>query len=82
MPELRAPRLFVDAPFAKGALITLSRNQSNYLGNVLRLGAGETVLVFNGREGEWQAAVGGRHRPESRTGNEQPPAQGPRRRHV
>jgi 16S rRNA (uracil1498-N3)-methyltransferase len=69
MPELgfRAPRLFVDAPLAKGALVALNRDQSNYLGNVLRLEAGETILVFNGREGEWQAAVAGRKRPDSLT---------------
>ena len=42
MPELdfRAPRLFVDAPLREGERIALERNQSNYLGNVLRLGAG------------------------------------------
>ena len=57
MPELdfRAPRLFVDAPLREGERIALERNQSNYLGNVLRLSAGETILVFNGRDGEWQA---------------------------
>jgi len=73
MPErdFRAPRLFVDAPLAKGALITLSRGQSNYLGNVLRLEAGGTILVFNGREGEWQAAVAGRKQPDSLTVIEQ-----------
>src|SRR5215469_17982566 len=70
-PAFRAPRLFVDAPLAKGALITLDRDQSNYLGNVLRLEAGETILVFNGREGEWQAAVAGRKRPDSLTVIEQ-----------
>jgi 16S rRNA (uracil1498-N3)-methyltransferase len=70
-PAFRAPRLFVDAPLAKGALITLDRDRSNYLGNVLRLGAGETVLVFNGREGEWQAAIAGRKRPERLTVIEQ-----------
>ena len=57
MPELdfRAPRLFVDAALREGARIALERNQSNYLGNVLRLSAGETILVFNGRDGEWRA---------------------------
>jgi 16S rRNA (uracil1498-N3)-methyltransferase len=35
----------------------LDRSQSNYLGNVLRLGAGDPVLVFNGRDGEWRAAI-------------------------
>src|SRR6476620_3165849 len=66
MPELdfRAPRLFVDAPLREGERITLERNQSNYLGNVLRLSAGETILVFNGRDGEWRAAIEGRKRPD------------------
>ncbi|MEH2622487.1 16S rRNA (uracil1498-N3)-methyltransferase [Bradyrhizobium sp. AZCC 1719] len=66
MPDLdfRAPRLFVDAPLREGERIALERNQSNYLGNVLRLSAGETILVFNGRDGEWQAAIEGRKRPD------------------
>ncbi len=66
MPELdfRAPRLFVDAALREGARIALERNQSNYLGNVLRLSAGDTILVFNGRDGEWQAAIEGRKRPD------------------
>ena len=67
MPELdfRAPRLFVDAPLAAGEKVMLERNQSNYLGNVLRLSAGGQVLVFNGRDGEWQAQIAGRKRPDS-----------------
>src|SRR3982074_813420 len=63
--DFRAPRLFVDAPLAAGETIPLDRNQSNYLGNVLRLSAGDTVLVFNGRDGEWQASLAGRKRPDS-----------------
>lgn len=67
MPELdfRAPRLFVDAPLGPGETIALERNQSNYLGNVLRLSAGESILVFNGCDGEWQARIAGRKRPDS-----------------
>ena len=67
MPDLdfRAPRLFVDAPLSAGQTVPLERNQSNYLGNVLRLAAGEQVLVFNGRDGEWQAQLAGRKRPDS-----------------
>jgi 16S rRNA (uracil1498-N3)-methyltransferase len=67
MPELdfRAPRLFVDAPLREGARIALERNQSNYLGNVLRLSAGETILVFNGHDGEWRAQIDGRKRPDA-----------------
>jgi 16S rRNA (uracil1498-N3)-methyltransferase len=69
MPDLdfRAPRLFVDAALHEGARIALERNQSNYLGNVLRLAAGENILVFNGRDGEWQAEIGGRKRPDGLT---------------
>src|SRR5882724_13053251 len=67
MPEFdfSAPRLFVDAPLKAGQTVALERNQSNYLGNVLRLAAGENILVFNGRDGEWQAQIAGRKRPDA-----------------
>ncbi|UGV25360.1 16S rRNA (uracil(1498)-N(3))-methyltransferase [Rhodopseudomonas boonkerdii] len=55
--DFRSPRLYVDASLATDAAIALDRSQSNYLGNVLRLNAGDPVLVFNGRDGEWQAAI-------------------------
>jgi 16S rRNA (uracil1498-N3)-methyltransferase len=66
MPQLdfRKPRLFVDAALATDEAIALARDQSNYLGNVLRLSAGESILVFNGRDGEWQASISGRKRPD------------------
>src|SRR6201991_3354038 len=69
MPQVdfRKPRLFVDTPLAAGEKVGLERGQSNYLGNVLRLGAGDTILVFNGRDGEWQASIAGRKRPDSLT---------------
>ena len=69
MPQLdfRSPRLFVDATLAAGETVALERDQSNYLGNVLRLGAGDTILTFNGRDGEWQASIAGRKRPDSLT---------------
>ncbi|HEY0912455.1 MAG TPA: 16S rRNA (uracil(1498)-N(3))-methyltransferase [Bradyrhizobium sp.] len=69
MPEMdfSAPRLFVEAALADGESVALDRNQSNYLGNVLRLAAGAGILVFNGRDGEWRAQIGGRKRPDSLT---------------
>src|SRR6202166_1319937 len=69
MPQLdfRKARLYVDAALAPGQTLALERSQSNYLGNVLRLATGESILVFNGRDGEWQAAIGGRKRPDSLT---------------
>jgi 16S rRNA (uracil1498-N3)-methyltransferase len=53
--DFTAPRLFVRTPLAAGARIDLDRGQANYLTNVLRLGAGDTILVFNGSDGEWLA---------------------------
>jgi len=69
MPEhdFRSPRLYVDAPLSEGCTVALEREQSNYLGNVLRLSAGDSVLVFNGRDGEWRASISGRKRPDSLT---------------
>jgi 16S rRNA (uracil1498-N3)-methyltransferase len=63
--DFRSPRLFVDAVLSAGENIPLERNQSNYLGNVLRLSPGNTILAFNGRDGEWQATIAGRKRPDS-----------------
>jgi 16S rRNA (uracil1498-N3)-methyltransferase len=63
--DFKSPRLFVDAPLAAGETVALERSQSNYLGNVLRLSADDTILVFNGRDGEWQASIAGRKRPDS-----------------
>jgi 16S rRNA (uracil1498-N3)-methyltransferase len=57
--DFRTPRLFVDAPLQAGAQVALSREQANYLFNVLRLERGSAVLVFNGRDGEWRASVAG-----------------------
>ena len=55
--DFTAQRLFVDAPLAEGARITLSREQANYLLNVLRLTAGDSVIIFNGINGEWRAEL-------------------------
>ncbi len=50
-------RLCIEAPLTEGARIELSREQANYLVNVLRLGEGASLLIFNGRDGEWRAAL-------------------------
>jgi 16S rRNA (uracil1498-N3)-methyltransferase len=55
--DFRTPRLYVDTPLAVGARLALDAGQANYLGNVLRLKAGEGVLAFNGRDGEWRATL-------------------------
>jgi 16S rRNA (uracil1498-N3)-methyltransferase len=55
--DFRTPRLFVAPSLDQGVSVPLDKGQSNYLVNVLRLEAGDSVLVFNGRDGEWLAAV-------------------------
>ena len=50
-------RLYVTADLAPGAEIALDEGQSRYLAAVMRLSAGDMLLAFNGRDGEWRAAV-------------------------
>jgi 16S rRNA (uracil1498-N3)-methyltransferase len=55
--DFRTPRLYVPDPLRAGAKLALDASQVNYLRNVLRRKAGDPVLVFNGREGEWRATL-------------------------
>ena len=55
--DFKAPRLFVEADLAAGAVLPLDRAQANYLLNVLRRGEEDPVLVFNGRHGEWRTRL-------------------------
>jgi 16S rRNA (uracil1498-N3)-methyltransferase len=50
-------RLFVRHDLAEGAELHLDEGQSRYLRAVMRLVAGDVLLVFNGRDGEWRASV-------------------------
>ena len=61
--DFRTPRIYLDAPLAGGSEVALDRDQANYLLNVLRLKRGDAVLLFNGRDGEWQASA--RRQPAS-----------------
>ncbi len=63
--DFSAQRLFVDEPLAADATVALGKDQSNYLLNVLRLSAGESLLIFNGRDGEWRARLGGGSRKQA-----------------
>lgn len=51
------PRLYVEAALTEGAEIALERDQAHYLRNVMRLGHDATMKLFNGRDGEWRAAI-------------------------
>jgi 16S rRNA (uracil1498-N3)-methyltransferase len=55
--DFKSPRLYVTARLEPGASVALDRAQAHYLTHVLRLKAGQPVLVFNGRDGEWSASL-------------------------
>src|SRR3569832_1977114 len=56
-PPKSLPRLFVRQSLGDGATVELDGAQANYLGNVMRLGVGADLLVFDGRSGEWLARI-------------------------
>jgi len=60
--DFRSPRLFVEAPLKAGAAVPLDPAQAHYLTTVLRRKTGAGVLLFNGRDGEWSAALEGAKR--------------------
>ena len=57
--DFRSPRLHVAGTLKTGAEVVLDKPQAHYLRNVLRLKPGGGVLAFNGKDGEWQATLGG-----------------------
>lgn len=50
-------RLFVPNDLGPGIEFEASPQQGHYLMHVLRLGEGAEILLFNGRGGEWSAAI-------------------------
>ena len=52
------PRLYVPDELITGQHVGLNVGQTHYLCHVMRLKEGDAVRLFNGRDGEWQAAVG------------------------
>jgi len=71
--DFHSPRLHVDQPLRAGAAVALAQPQAHYLTHVLRLQPDDPVLLFNGRDGEWQGrlAVAGKRTvtvlPEAQT---------------
>ena len=48
---------FVRAQLGEGVRVDLDAGQANYLGNVMRLGEGAELLVFDGSSGEWLSRI-------------------------
>lgn len=51
-------RLYVEQDLVEGGTVAIEGSQSHYLQNVLRLGAGDAVYLFNGWDGEWRGVIG------------------------
>jgi len=72
-------RLYLDHPLGEGQTLPLTREQAHYLFGVMRLGPGDGVRVFNGRDGEWHTHVkeagkrGGTLSVEAQTGPQRDP---------
>ncbi len=55
--DFKSQRLWVEQDICERIAIPCDRAQANYLLNVLRMEEGDAMLVFNGRDGEWQVEV-------------------------
>jgi 16S rRNA (uracil1498-N3)-methyltransferase len=53
-------RLFVEADLSEGAEAPLNEAQVHYLRHVVRRTDGARLLLFNGRDGEWEATLSSR----------------------
>ncbi|GGC11097.1 ribosomal RNA small subunit methyltransferase E [Novosphingobium endophyticum] len=56
-PPRSAPRLFVPGPLAKGAAVTIEGGQAHYLSKVMRIAAGDAVILCDDETGEWACEV-------------------------
>jgi 16S rRNA (uracil1498-N3)-methyltransferase len=50
-------RLHVTQPLSPGAAVAPTLDQSRYLTQVMRLKIGDSLLVFNGVDGEWRCVI-------------------------
>ena len=57
VPRSADLRLYIDLPLAGGGLLEPSAPQAHYLLTVMRRRAGDEVVLFNGRDGEWLATI-------------------------
>ena len=56
-PPKSAPRLFVEQVLSEGASISIEGPQAHYLARVMRVGAGDAVILCDDVSGEWAARV-------------------------
>ena len=51
------PRLYIEQPLATGAMVAADDRALHYLRNVMRRGPGDALVLFNGRDGEFEAEI-------------------------
>jgi 16S rRNA (uracil1498-N3)-methyltransferase len=56
-PPKSAPRLFVEQALQEGARVLIEGNPAHYLARVMRVGAGDAVILCDNITGEWAARV-------------------------
>jgi 16S rRNA (uracil1498-N3)-methyltransferase len=52
-----SPRIYCDIRLGPGAQFSLPQDAANHVGKALRLRAGDALVVFDGRGGEYEAAI-------------------------
>ncbi|MEJ5978649.1 16S rRNA (uracil(1498)-N(3))-methyltransferase [Novosphingobium sp. PS1R-30] len=56
-PPRSAPRLFVSGPLVEGAAVLIDGQPAHYLTRVMRVSAGDAVILCDDQTGEWAARV-------------------------
>ena len=56
-PNQSVQRLYSDAELGPDTALCLGEAQAHYVRSVVRLAVGDSVLLFNGRDGEWRAQI-------------------------
>jgi 16S rRNA (uracil1498-N3)-methyltransferase len=54
---VRLTRVYHDGPLEAGQFVPLNESSAHHLRNVLRLKAGQEIMLFNGMGGEYQARI-------------------------
>jgi 16S rRNA (uracil1498-N3)-methyltransferase len=54
---MRVSRVFVSSPLASGERATIGGDAANHIARVLRLRAGDPLMLFDGRGGEYEARL-------------------------
>ena len=55
--DMNKIRLFVDHTLGKAQSVPLNKDQAHYIFSVMRKSIGETILIFDGNNGEWEASI-------------------------